>query len=59
MPTYCYLCTKCGETLESPWRVGGSNIAGIVCCGTEMRRDWKAEGANIDLSNCRAVTRGR
>lgn len=56
MSTYCFKCPECEDRVESPWSVGLGGLAAIICtdCGVEMRRDYRAEGANINRENLRA-----
>lgn len=56
MPRYLWVCTDPGcdgevETLDP----GPAEGARVACdCGAVMRRNWKAEGANINRENLRA-----
>jgi hypothetical protein len=47
MPTYCFICPKCGITAED-FRLPQNASKPLLCinCGTEMRRDFGAEKVN-------------
>lgn len=51
MPTYIYRCNECGGRTNAEDRDGRDCPLGHG----EMRRDYKAEGANVNLANCRAA----
>lgn len=66
MPTYIYRCKGCGVPVEtgalapSPDSEGGEfrHLVGDEVCGV-FRRDFRAEGAGIAISNLRQEREAR
>lgn len=61
MPVFDYVCRSCGASTElDRLPTDGSEMRHLkedgTVCGT-FRRNWSS--INVDLSNCRAVPRGR
>lgn len=47
MPTYCHICTICGETREVVHSMKDSGVIELCDCGKLMVRDLTAEHSNV------------
>lgn len=54
MPTYLYVCPICGHQEEHAVPLAVGNLC-PDCEYADLRRDWKSEGANVNIANLKAA----